>query len=50
MASVNIETIKDHGDGEKHIRVTADFTIYYLVNSINDVRAAIEKEIDKYAI
>ncbi len=50
MAEVKTDIIKDFGDGEIRIKITADFVIYNKTTDIKDVETEFNKAMVKYAI
>lgn len=50
MSSVKIREITDFKDGETHINVECDFTVYVPSQSLESIKTEFEKLMMKYAI
>ena len=50
MTDVNVEIIKDHGDGEVSLKVTVALTIWSEKSKIEDVKRDFEAAALKHAI
>jgi len=50
MSETKLKVLTDFGDGEKHINVSCDFTVYIPSQSLESIQADFEKLMMKYAI